>query len=387
MKVYLKKGNTNYKEKRLINELNKALEKKMAKDPNFSQGFEPARDYNELKQLHDKYCVEDVAFEEVAGEKVTVKKAEPTSVENNLDDDTSNDDFIDPFNREQPIVRDYVKDGGFSENPQNPNDAGQTTFDEPTSFTEAFEMPSNEPGKEPSSQPGNSGGGKAEPKPKKPQSEPVNPAFDEMSNGEKARSTKRFAKYIVETVCMLMEKGFVWYANKDINDSKLTEYELSGEIDLSLLISLDENQQITVKQFFQSQCGQAEEMSKIEPDEKKDLAEALAKVMMEKGIAATPTQELILIALKIVGGQAIKLIALKSQTNALLKALRQPEEQQKVEQPPQQRPQPQHQPFQQQQQQQEDEEEQRDMAPVITMAVEKKEEESPIIDTPIATIE
>jgi hypothetical protein len=44
--------------------------------------------------------------------------------------------------------------------------------------------------------------------------------------------------------------------------------------------------------------------------------------MMEKGIAPTPTQELIMITLTIFGGQAVTLMALKSQTNSLLAQLR-----------------------------------------------------------------
>ena len=43
---------------------------------------------------------------------------------------------------------------------------------------------------------------------------------------------------------------------------------------------------------------------------------------MEKGVGPTPTQELMLVAFKVFGGQAITLISLKSQTNALLGQLR-----------------------------------------------------------------
>jgi hypothetical protein len=43
---------------------------------------------------------------------------------------------------------------------------------------------------------------------------------------------------------------------------------------------------------------------------------------MEKGVGPTPTQELMLIAFKIFGGQAITLMTLKSQSNALLSQLR-----------------------------------------------------------------
>jgi hypothetical protein len=121
---------------------------------------------------------------------------------------------------------------------------------------------------------------------------------------------------------MLAEKGFVWYANKDINESKLAEYEMSGEMDLSLLVTLEDGQEATVKQFFLGQTIRAEQLAKIDADEKKDLAEILAEVLLEKGIAPTASQELILISFKIFGAQAIQLMQLRSQTNALLTQLR-----------------------------------------------------------------
>jgi len=152
--------------------------------------------------------------------------------------------------------------------------------------------------------------------------EPVDPSFSGMDNKKQKRSTKRFAKYIVEAVVTLTEKGFVWFANKDINEAKLAEYELSGEIDLTLIVTLEGGQEATIKEFFQNQCAQAEHLSKIDEEQKKDLTDALAEVLMEKGAAPTPTQELMMVGFSILGGQAMNLIALKSQTNSLLKQLR-----------------------------------------------------------------
>ena len=166
-----------------------------------------------------------------------------------------------------------------------------------------------------------------------------------MSGSQQKKSTKKFAKYIVEAVCALAEKGFVWYANKEINDAKLAEYELNGEMDLSILVTLENGQEATVRRFFQQQCIAAEQLSKFEEEEKKDMAEALAEVFLEKGIAPSKTQELLII----VGGVLIKkgafLLSLKSQTNSLLDQLRamsdgQPKEPQ-YEQPQQQYEQPQ----------------------------------------------
>jgi hypothetical protein len=93
-------------------------------------------------------------------------------------------------------------------------------------------------------------------------------------------------------------------------------------MNLSLLVTLEDGQEATVKQFFQGQTMRAEQLAKIDPEEKKDLAEVLAEVLLEKGIAPTSSQELILIGFKIFGAQAISLLSLKSQTNALLGQLR-----------------------------------------------------------------
>lgn len=335
MKFYHKKGNKNYKERKLIADLEEKFAKKISENPEFEKSVVPATNYEELKMLHQKYMSEDVeVIEEVNEETDNLNNLKEDSkninmakdnndiedveyTESKQDKGSNSNSFIDPFNREEPIVRDYVfGDDSMSKNGTTKN-VSKTVFDEPTNFTDAFEIPDDEEEEGKQNNSSNSSVKSSESK-----QEPYNPNFDEMSAGKKRRSTKRFAKYIVEAVSTLSEKGFVWYANKDINDSKLAEYEMSGEMDLSLLVSLEDGQEVTVKQFFQIQCLKAEQLSKIPQEEKDDLADALAEVLMEKGVGPTPTQELILISLKIFGGQALTLMALKSQTNSLLTQLK-----------------------------------------------------------------
>ena len=340
MKIYLRKGKRNYKEQKMIKELNDAISKKIAADPDFESRIIPARNENELQSMYNKYIVEDVEFEET---KTTESKTrqpemakkksediEDVDFEESLtdkkgassfdDDDDSDNKFVDPFNRENPIVREYVMGKDALGRERVNSEDGKTTFDEPTSFKEAFEIPKyDEDGNQEKSEPAKKTQNKPE---KREKPDPVNSSFDEMSNGKKRRSSKKFAKYIVEAVCMLSQKGFVWFANKDINANKLAEYELNGEIDLSLLVSLEDGQQVTIKEFFANQCLAAEQLSNIDETQKADLTDALTEVMMEKGIAPTPTQELIMITLTIFGGQAVTLMALKSQTNSLLSQLR-----------------------------------------------------------------
>jgi hypothetical protein len=63
-------------------------------------------------------------------------------------------------------------------------------------------------------------------------------------------------------------------------------------------------------------------MAVIDEESKADLTDALTEVLLEKGIAPTPTQNLMLVAGKIVLGQGVALMALKSQTNAVLNQLK-----------------------------------------------------------------
>jgi len=338
VRVYIKRGNKNYKEKRLIADIESAIEKKLADNPDYT--FVPATNFDELKTLHTLVMVEDVEFEEQE-DSTTEQKDNTETMEENTEeqevateqettsfDDNETSDFVDPFNREEPEVRDYV----IADDPQAREGAVKSDpdarYDEPTSFNQAFDIPdaeiveesSNSDGQQNQSQ--QSGESNKDNSNQSKKSDPVNPSFDSMDSGKQRKQSKKFAKYIVEAICMLSEKGFVWFANKDINDAKLAEYELNNEMDLDLLVTLEGNQEVTVKQFFQQQCLKAEELAVIGEEQKKDLADALSAVLMEKGVGPTPSQELILVAVTILGGQVLGLMTLKGQTNSLLAQLR-----------------------------------------------------------------
>jgi hypothetical protein len=317
-KVYNKIGRINYKEKKLLGKVEEAITKKMAEDPSFS--FEPASNYNELQNLYYKYCVDDVVFEEVK------KGASNTGNENSSSEtksmfDNDDDSFVDPMNREEPIVRDYVMNNEFGGGAST-NTNVQTEFGEPMSFEESFAFPSDDDVQQGGNQ--NTGGGQGGNKTQKglQKQAPMNPDFDDMSNGRKKKSTKKFAKYIVSAVGMLQERGFIWYATKDINEAKLLEYELADEMDLSLLLSLESGQEVTIKEFFKGQCLLANELAKIDKEKLDDFTDVLAEVMMEKGVAPTPQQELLLIGGSILAEQVLKMVAFNSQINGVLSQLR-----------------------------------------------------------------
>lgn len=406
MKVYIKKGNTNYKEKKLVSKLQEALAKKIEQDPTFENSFKPATNFEELKQLHNQYCIDEVDFEDVPKEElennhkefrdnlnpepIKEKPVKMAKQNNPLDDDYS---FIDPLNREEPIIRDYVVKDEFPNQESASQASGRTSFDEPMSFKESFEIPASDFTNQDRNNLGNLGSddNKGQGSSKKQKNPPVNPDFGDMQPSKQKKSTRKFAKYIVEAICTMSEKGFVWFANKDITEAKLTEYEVNGEMDLNILITLQEGQQATVKEFFLMQCMTAEQLSKISDEERKDLAEALAAVLDEKGVAPTPTQELIMVGVGIFATKAIALFALKSSTNSLLSQLRamkqgqepepvamrsEPRPEPKPEPRPEPRPEPKPEPRQQPKPE-----------PVMQQEGNFDDLDMPIIDNPIQTLE
>jgi hypothetical protein len=332
LKIYSKRGNTNYKEKKLIKKIEEALLKKFANEPDLESRFQPATNPEELQALYDKYCTEEVSFEEIPNkenehkdfrdgmkesleEDDEVKTPDTNYDDKDLIEDNEEDNkFVDPFNRDTPIVRDYVMDDGFKDEAKD--EPKKTSFDEPQSFGESFQMPGSDIGSEKQDNTNNNK------KKDKPKEQPFNPSFDDMNSGRKKRSTKKFAKYIVEGICMLAEKGFVWWTTKNITEEKLAEYELSGEYDFNVLLTLETGQEVYVKQWFKQQRFTAEQLSKFEQEEKDDLSEVLAEVLNEKGFAPTPTQELLIIAAKVIGGKALIAMQMSAGINSVLAQLK-----------------------------------------------------------------
>lgn len=353
IKVYNKRGKKNYKEVRIIKELEAELKIKVNEDPRLFHTFKPAETYEELQAMHAQYVSKDAEFEEIEIESKTktMAKNQKEAIDQEIDQEDTleaiedDNSFIDPFNRQEPTTYDYTNDGGFSKD-STPKNTGQTDFAEPLSFNEAFEIPEEGEDEEPvdneinSNRQKDSNQQRAQKKPPKKE-EPWNPSFDDMSGGNQKKSTRKFAKYIIEASCALAEKGFVWFANKEINDAKLAEYELSGEMDLSILVTLENGQEATVKQFFQQQCVTAEELAKFEEEEKKDMAEALAAVLLEKGIAPTVTQEALIVVFGVLVKKGAIILSLKSQTSSLLNQLRVMKNPQQPQYEPQYQPEPQ----------------------------------------------
>jgi hypothetical protein len=326
MKVYNKRGNTTLKEKAMVRELEKAVTAMQRENPDFS--ITPANNPAELEDLYNQYVVSEAQVEEFterstnsnetsanAGE---TSKANASSVKEQTNDSETDSGRkqIDPFNREEPIIRDYVMEGDFDA--ETIDGHGKTSFDEPMSFDDSFTIPeagSQQPSQgRPSKQ--------SEPEPESQPSEPMNPNFNDMDSAKQRKKTKRFAKQIVNLTATLIEVGFVWYVSKDINEAKLAEYELNGEMDLSLLLDMPDGQKATVKEFFIGQLGLINEESKINEEDREDLTDALTEVMLEKGIAPTPTQELLLVVARVVGVKMLSGFAISQSNKSILNQLR-----------------------------------------------------------------
>ena len=330
-KIYKKRGNLNYKEKKLVAQIEKTLQDKYGQDYIYKlNDLSPANNFEQLQKLHNEVTTdaEDVEFEVVEeSKKESPDKETPIQEPIKENKNTMEDSFIDPLNREERIVRDYVLHADLPKESDVAAESGKSEakidFAEPISFEEAFEIPDDK--NNPKAKAGNSNnkfsnmGGKGNAN--KPNA-PMNPDYDTMSGDFKRKKTRKFAKYIVELTCSVSEKGLTLWGNRNITDEKLAEYELSGEIDLSFVITLTEHQQVTIREFFVQQRLATEEITKFDKEEKDDLIDALVDVMMEKGVAPTPTQQLIIVALTSFGKKAVGVFAMNQQINSLLNQLR-----------------------------------------------------------------
>lgn len=310
---YLKKGNKNYKEKRLITELQSFFDK----NPDKLAEIQPAESYEELQNLYDQFVFEE--YEEV-------DEADPLS---SSGEKTPKVDMnVDPLNRQNPNIRDYVIDNAAGQS------TAQSSFAEPVSFDDTFEIPSeDEDGDEKPS--GSSF------KAKKPEREA--PIFNQDSHidpRKKKRKTERFARSIVNLTCDLWQQGFVWFVTKDITDEKLMEYERELGMDLELLLELNDGQKTTVRNYFMSQRIVAQQVSVIGKEDREDLTDALVEVFMEKGIQPTATQDLILVGLKVFGGSALQGFAIVKPVSMIIGQLKTEAEMRMTDEYPQYQSQP-----------------------------------------------
>lgn len=273
-------GRNTYLENKMI----KDIEDKRSKNPS-SYNYGTATTKEELERIHTNY---------VLAENVDIISETKDKTSNSSSSSMS--DISDPHNESAPKIRDYVKDEGFSRD-GNDDIKIDNNFEQPTNWDDAYELPSDDDidDKNQKTKSNDKSTNNSADKSSSKKKEPINPDFDDMSPSAQKKETKRFAKAIVETSCTLIEKGFIWYATKDFTDAKLIEYEINGEIDLSLFVDLGRGQRETIRNFFNSLEVKTIEGMKFDDDYKEELTLALYKVMLEKGIAPTPMQNLFIV--------------------------------------------------------------------------------------------
>lgn len=333
------RGNVDYKLKRLIRELAPIIERKMITDANFASTFRPATNPEELQRLHSVHCAETATILSETKNETTNSSNMGNENNNTTESNKSseavsgaqNNPVIDPLNEANPIIRDYVlQDDAYEKKSSIPSPDAQNgsalNFEEPMNFQQAFDIPSDDNddpklGNKKDAEP-NKGPTQNNTQQSSTKKEPVNPYFDEQSNKQKNKQTRRMAKYIVKVVITLLEKGFVWWTTKEINEAKLIELELKGEIDLSVLFALSETETQTAREFFARMCKDAIAGSKVDPDDIQELEESLYEVLLEKGIAPTPMQNLALVGLQIVGAKVLTALGLSAMTSSILAGLK-----------------------------------------------------------------
>jgi hypothetical protein len=304
-KYYKKRGNLNWKERKLLGDIEEAIEK----NPGIGN-IEPATTFDELEKLHVRVASSDAVIDDSKPDTDTLPKDAGEKP-------PRSNPFIDPLNREEPNVRDYVLEDQFDPFADHVGTTKQSsTFVEPTDYDSAFGIPDEEQlrkdAKQPQQRPG-----QAQQRP-----QPQNNSQPSQDSGRDTRKSKRFAKTIVNTVCNLLEVGFVWYATKDISEQRLTEYEMSGEMDLSVLVELPDGTEATVKQFFLNQLGDIQAASKIEKEKRDMLVDSLTELFIEKNIQPSNSVNFAIDAVTVLAEQGMKIFMIVSQNNSILNQLR-----------------------------------------------------------------
>ena len=300
--IYQKRGNLNYKERKLID----SIKEKLTSNPEMESTFTPAQDFEELQSLHNKLTAPEVEFEEV-DDSIIPEPEEKTSKP-----------FIDPLNREEPNVRDYVMEDKFDPFADF-SQSKKSEYSEPQNYSQAFDIPDPDDFKNENV---NTGSKQQNQRSERVQSRPQSNSGSSDDSPKDRRKSKRFAGTVVNTICNLFEVGFVWYATKDINEQKLAEYEMSGEMDLSVLVELPDGSEATIKQFFLNQLDAITVASKIDKEKREDLIDALTELFIEKNIQPSASYDVALSGISLLAEQTIKLFMITSTNNSILAQLR-----------------------------------------------------------------
>lgn len=315
MKLYNKKGPHSYKENKLIG----ALKSYFASNTDQIDGYIAPTDYEQLKAVHDKYLIKET---EIISETTNEKPETPEMTHEAFRDGIEPEPDLftqkgDPLNRDEPIIRDYVKNDGFKD--EQPKSSPASNYSEPKNFRESFDIPDDSIQGDKAKGDTNKNPFNSPPPPKKE----AGPADPDAKIKKKSR--KKFTKHAVNAVCALAGKGIVWWTTKDITDAALAKAINQDEIcqaSLDLIVFLDNGSKGAVKVFFQQAIVSAQDLANFTLEEKEDLVEALDDFLDYKKIEINPGIELGAVFLGIMLDRAIKAMALKAQTGSILQQLK-----------------------------------------------------------------
>jgi hypothetical protein len=339
-KIYVKRGNLSYKERRYV----EALKGYLAENPNIT--IAPAQNYKELEGLWSKYCIEDVDFSEVKNNDnnesmdtnddniendevnlETDKNLNTNEQQSSIDDDDDWDDTgnnSDPFNRDEPIVRDYVKNGSdFPDDKINLNNV-KSSYEEPRTQKAQMRMPGEEdelpPKKEFNTTTNNTNKSSNL---SDGNSKSINPKYSELSPAEQKKQSKRMAKSIVRIGCAIGSKVLEFWGTNGIKEEDINEYEKEGlELDLQVASIFEPNQVVSVREFFAQNREMIINISQFSEEEKEELVDAITDYFVAEKIGPTPRQNLLLTIGELVGLKVISVWGIKKGVNAVVSELR-----------------------------------------------------------------
>ncbi len=346
IKVYNKTGNTSYKEKNFIKSIREAIAEKLSKDPNFQ--FTPANNFEELTALHRELCIDTVEYENLnnsggnnAGQQSPGEEPNGDGANDGGSDPGLGDPNLDPFNRQEPNIRGYVTadEYGSGNAAEQRAAGGARTFGEPISFEQGFKIPTaeenqqqanNQQGEYANPSPSGAGG----PQPVKNTQNTANDGAASVNDPEKRKkNTKRFAKRVVKMALNFLEKGYVWWTTKDINAAALADLEISGDVDFRFMLSLENGQEVGIKQFFAQREKEIIASSKFTEENREDLVEDLTEMLIEKNISPSNGQIFFITLLETVGAKFADAAQEKMQMVGIVTTLKAATQQQRAESP------------------------------------------------------
>jgi hypothetical protein len=144
-----------------------------------------------------------------------------------------------------------------------------------------------------------------------------NPEMNDLPPKEKKEASGLLANTLFDGVRLLYQLGA---KGSKINESKIDEKIISGEIDPDLSVPIAEDgSSLNIKGYSKVHNEQVDEIFKLEDDFVEEVKPVLIRVLAKKGLGVTDEQFLIIAFGKEVATKAIMFVALKKQGNEVIK--------------------------------------------------------------------